>query len=79
MAEAERIFLKLQWTERVWNVEAVVAEKVFKECLHALEKLNRDGINESAPLRVIGRYQNIVQKLVTEWRRCYTQGNGEAV
>lgn len=76
-AEAEKMFLELQWTEKVWDVEAMVAEKRFKNCVHTIEKLNRDGINESASPRTLGRYQNIVQQLVVELSRCCTQGGGE--
>lgn len=38
-----------------------MAEKGFKDCVHAAEKLGRYDINESASVHTFGRYQSTMQ------------------
>lgn len=72
--EAERVFLELQWTERVWDVEAMVIEKRFEESVAAVEKLNEDGIGESASPRTRGKFEGIVERLVKDIGEFCTRG-----
>lgn len=76
-AEAERVFLELQWTEKVWDIEAMLAEKRFEDCVTSIEKLRDDGIASSASPRTQVKYQNIVQQLASEMTTCCTDGGGE--
>lgn len=77
-AEAERVFLELQWTERVWDTEAMLAEKRFEDCVTNIERLRDDGITTSASPRTQIKYQNAVQQLATEMTASCTEGGSEA-
>ena len=76
-AEAERVFLELQWTERVWDIEALLAEKRFEDCVASIEKLKEDGITTSASPRTYTKFQSMVQQLASEMTSCGTDGGGE--
>lgn len=76
-AEAERVFRELQWTERVWDVEAMAAEKRYEDCVAAIEKLEEDDIMTSASSKTQEKYKSIKQELVAEMSACCTERGGE--
>lgn len=67
----------LQWTERVWDIEALVAEKQFGDAVTEIDRLQADGISSSASPRTIGKLQELILQLASEMSSCCAQGGGE--
>lgn len=64
-SEAERVFLELHWTERVWDLEALLAEKRYNECVLSVEKLEADGMASGSP-RTVAKFSTLRAALVEE-------------
>ena len=63
--DTERIFLELHWTERVWDLEALLAEKRYEDCVASVEKIEADGLSSNAQ-RPGSKFHSLRGQLVQE-------------
>lgn len=76
-ADAERVFHELHWTERVWDLEGLLAEKRYEDGVATVEKLNADGVATSGSARTAGKFQSLSAQLVAEMSLCCAQGGSD--
>lgn len=78
-ADAERIFMELNWTERIWDVESLLAEKRYEECFTSISKLQQDGIMASGGQRTKSKFEALRTQLGTEMCIQCAEGGKEVV
>lgn len=77
-SDAERVFLELHWTERVWDLEAMLAEKRYADAVTAIEKLQQDGVAGGSP-RIYGKLHALLIQAVSEMSSVCANGTTDAV
>lgn len=68
----------MQWSEKVWDVEELIAEKQFEDAVASIEKLQNDDIASFVSPRVYGKFQSLILQLVSEMSSCCAQGGADA-
>lgn len=76
--EAEQSTEEMVWTERVWDVEELVAEKQFEDAVAGIEKLQKDDIESLTSPRIFAKFQSLTLQLVSEMSSCCTRGGADA-
>lgn len=76
--DPDDLFSDLQWTERVWDVEAQIVERRFEDAVTGIEKLQKDDIVTAASPRTYNKLQTLILQLVSEMSARCSQGGGEA-
>lgn len=68
----------IPWTERVWDIEELIAEKQFEDAVASIEKLQKDNIESFASPRIFSKFQSLILQLVSEMSSCCTQGGADS-
>lgn len=77
-AEVERVVKELACAERVWDIEAMLAEKRLPDAVQAVERLRKDHVASSASSRTLAALRSVVEQLAAEIGACCTRGGAQA-